>query len=242
MLSVLFYLFLFVICTFFLVLSAVALLLTWPFDKSRRIVHELSRILVRIFYAVPPLWKFRVTGREYIDRRKPYVIVVNHQAGLDIPTLYFVPLNFRWVSKREVFKVPFFGQFLLLHGDICINRGHATAAMEKVIRDGKLWLSRGASVAIFPEGTRSHDGEIYRFKAGAFTLAREAGVEILPVGRDRTTTMICRNGMFNWRNKLTVSILPPVSAERVAAADPKELMEQVRASMCVRLAEIRKQK
>ena len=145
MLSVLFYLFLFVICTFFLVLSAVALLLTWPFDKSRRIVHELSRILVRIFYAVPPLWKFRVTGREYIDRRKPYVIVVNHQAGLDIPTLYFVPLNFRWVSKREVFKVPFFGQFLLLHGDICINRGHATAAMEKVIRDGKLWLSRPRS-------------------------------------------------------------------------------------------------
>ena len=177
MLSVLFYLFLFVICTFFLVLSAVALLLTWPFDKSRRIVHELSRILVRIFYAVPPLWKFRVTGREYIDRRKPYVIVVNHQAGLDIPTLYFVPLNFRWVSKREVFKVPFFGQFLLLHGDICINRSHATAAMEKVIRDGKLWLSRGASVAIFPEGTRSHDGAIHRFKAGAFTLAREAGVD-----------------------------------------------------------------
>ena len=114
--------------------------------------------------------------------------------------------------------------------------------MEKVIRDGKLWLSRGASVAIFPEGTRSHDGEIYRFKAGAFTLAREAGVEILPVVLDGTTTMIGRNGMFNWRNKLTVSILPPVSAERVAAADPKELMEQVRASMCVRLAEIRKQK
>ncbi|WP_443606511.1 lysophospholipid acyltransferase family protein, partial [Alistipes putredinis] len=124
----------------------------------------------------------------------------------------------------------------------CINRGHATAAMEKVIRDGKLWLSRGASVAIFPEGTRSHDGEIHRFKAGAFTLAREAGVEILPVVLDGTTTMIGRNGMFNWRNKLTVSILPPVSAERVAAADPKELMEQVRASMCVRLAEIRKQK
>ena len=189
-----------------------------------------------------PYFLFRVTGREYIDRRKPYVIVVNHQAGLDIPTLYFVPLNFRWVSKREVFKVPFFGQFLLLHGDICINRGHATAAMEKVIRDGKLWLSRGASVAIFPEGTRSHDGEIHRFKAGAFTLAREAGVEILPVVLDGTTTMIGRNGMFNWRNKLTVSILPPVSAERVAAADPKELMEQVRASMCVRLAEIRKQK
>ena len=242
MLSVLFYLFLFVICTFFLVLSAVALLLTWPFDKSRRIVHELSRILVRIFYAVPPLWKFRVTGREYIDRRKPYVIVVNHQAGLDIPTLYFVPLNFRWVSKREVFKVPFFGQFLLLHGDICINRSHATAAMEKVIRDGKLWLSRGASVAVFPEGTRSKDGEIHRFKAGAFTLAKEAGVEILPVVLDGTKTLIKKNALFNWGNRITIRVLPPVSAGRVAAAETHELMQEVHDAMCAALAEIRNKK
>lgn len=239
MLSVLFYLFLFVICTFFLVLSAVALLLTWPFDKSRRIVHELSRILVRIFYAVPPLWKFRVTGREYIDRRKPYVIVVNHQAGLDIPTLYFVPLNFRWVSKREVFKVPFFGQFLLLHGDICINRGHATAAMEKVIRDGKLWLSRGASVAIFPEGTRSKDGEIHRFKAGAFLLAREAGVPILPVVLDGTRTLIGPKAMFNWRNRITVRVLPPVGADEVATSDPKLLGDRVHDRMVRALGQIR---
>ena len=183
--------------------------------------------MVRIFYAVPPLWKFRVTGREYIDRRKPYVIVVNHQAGLDIPTLYFVPLNFRWVSKREVFKVPFFGQFLLLHGDICINRSHATAAMEKVIRDGKLWLSRGASVAIFPEGTRSKDGEIHRFKAGAFLLAREAGVPILPVVLDGTRTLIGPKAMFNWRNRITVRVLPPVGADEVAASDPKLLGDRV---------------
>ena len=127
MLSVLFYLFLFVICTFFLVLSAVALLLTWPFDKSRRIVHELSRILVRIFYAVPPLWKFRVTGREYIDRRKPYVIVVNHQAGLDIPTLYFVPLNFRWVSKREVFQ----GAVFSVSSFCCTGISASTGAMPR---------------------------------------------------------------------------------------------------------------
>ena len=181
-------------------------------------------------------------GLENVDRRERYVIVLNHQAMVDIGALYHVPLNFRWVSKREVFRIPFFGQFLLVHGDICIDRGRAAEALEQLLRDGGLWLSRGASVAIFPEGTRSHDGEIHRFKAGAFTLAREAGVEILPVVLDGTTTMIGRNGMFNWRNKLTVSILPPVSAERVAAADPKELMEQVRASMCVRLAEIRKQK
>ena len=242
MLSALYYLFLVLLCTFFMLLSAVALVVCWPFDRARRVVHFLSRVLVRIFFAVPPFWRQRVEGLGRIDRRRPYVIVVNHNTVIDIPALYYLPLNFRWVSKREVFRIPFFGQFLLVHGDICIDRGRAAEALEQLLRDGGLWLSRGASVAIFPEGTRSHDGEIHRFKAGAFTLAREAGVEILPVVLDGTTTMIGRNGMFNWRNKLTVSILPPVSAERVAAADPKELMEQVRASMCVRLAEIRKQK
>lgn len=239
MLSVLFYLFLVVACAFFMVLSAIALLLTYPFDKSRRVVHELSRILVRIFYAVPPYWKHRLIGMEHIDHRKYYVIVSNHQAVIDIPTLYFVPLNFRWVSKREVFKMPFFGQFLLLHGDICINRGRANKAMEQVVHDGKLWLSRGVSVAVFPEGTRSPDGQIHRFKAGAFTLAHEAGVEILPIVMDGTVRVLHPGGMFNWRNRITLRVLPPVSAERVANTDIKELMEQVRVSMSEALTEIR---
>ncbi|MDE5731233.1 MAG: 1-acyl-sn-glycerol-3-phosphate acyltransferase [Alistipes sp.] len=242
MLSSLFYLFLIALCTLFLLFSAVALCLTWPFDKPRRAVHELSRVLVRIFYGVPPLWRHRVEGLEHVERGKPYVIVLNHQAMIDIPTLYFVPLNFRWVSKREVFRIPFFGQFLLLHGDICIDRGRASAAMEQVIRDGRRWLSRGVSVAIFPEGTRSRDGEIHRFKAGAFTLAREAGAAILPVVLDGTREVIRPNLLFNWRSRLTVRVLPPVDAARVAAADPKEQMEQVRADMCAALAEIRNER
>lgn len=242
MLSFLFYLFLVSVCTLFLLLSAVALCVTWPFDKPRRTVHELSRVLVRIFYGGPPLWRHRVSGLEHVERGKPYVIVLNHQAMIDIPTLYFVPLNFRWVSKREVFRIPFFGQFLLLHGDICIDRGRASAAMEQVIRDGRQWLSRGVSVAIFPEGTRSRDGEIHRFKAGAFTLAREAGAAILPVVLDGTREVIRPNLLFNWRSRLTVRVLPPVEAGRVAAADTKELMEQVRADMCAALAEIRNER
>ena len=205
-------------------------------------MHELSRILVRIFYAVPPLWKFRVTGREYIDRRKPYVIVVNHQAGLDIPTLYFVPLNFRWVSKREVFKVPFFGQFLLLHGDICINRSHATAAMgegdprRKAVAFARRFggdLSGGHAFA------RRRNPS---FQGGGFHAGPRGRREILPVVLYGTTTMIGRNGDVQRRNKLTVSILPPVSAERVAAADPKELMGAGAGVDVRKLAEIKKQK
>ena len=134
MLSALYYIFLVLLCTFFMILSAVALVVCYPFDRGRRVVHELSRILVRIFFFIPLRWRQRVIGRELIDRKKRYVIVVNHNTVFDIPTLYYLPLNFRWVSKREVYKVPFFGQYLFLHGDICINRGRATAAMEQLPR------------------------------------------------------------------------------------------------------------
>lgn len=240
MISALYYLFLVLLCTLFMILSAVALVLCAPFDRSRRVVHGLSRILVRIFFAIPPFWRQRVIGLEHIDRSKSYVIVLNHNTVIDIPTLYYLPLNFRWVSKREVYKVPFFGQYLFLHGDICINRGRATEAMEQLLREGKLWLSRGASVAIFPEGTRSKDGEIHRFKAGAFLLAKEAGVAILPVVTEGTNTLIRPNGLFNWGNRITIRVLPPVPAERVAAEDPHVLMQEVHDAMCSALEEIRR--
>lgn len=241
MLSVIYYLVLVVLCTVFMILSAVALAVCCPFDKGRRTVHGLSRILVRIFFFLPPLWRHRVIGGEYVDRRKSYVIVLNHNTVIDIPALYYLPLNFRWVSKREVFRVPFFGQFLVLHGDICIDRGRAAEAMEQLLRDGRRWISRGASIAIFPEGTRSKDGMIHRFKAGAFSLAKEAGVEILPVVLDGTKTLIRKNKLFNWRNRITLCVLPPVPAERVAAADTHELMAEVHDAMSEALARLRGQ-
>ena len=111
-----------------------------------------------------------------------------------------------------------------------------------MVRDGKLWISRGASVAVFPEGTRSKDGEIHRFKAGAFTLAKEAGVEILPVVLDGTKTLIKKNALFNLGNRITIRVLPPVSAGRVAAAETHELMQEVHDAMCAALAEIRNKK
>ncbi|MEG2366377.1 MAG: lysophospholipid acyltransferase family protein [Alistipes sp.] len=239
MLSLLFYLFLVVICTAFLVVSVVALGVTYPFQKSRRVVHEISRCMVRIFFFVPLTWRHKVIGMNHIDRRKNYVIVINHSAMTDIPSLYFLPLNFRWVSKREVFRLPFFGQFLSVHGDICIDRGHGAEALEQLLRDGKLWLGRGASVAIFPEGTRSKDGAIHRFKTGAFTLAREAGVDILPVVMDGTRTMVQKNRLFNWHNTVTVRVLAPISAEQIAHTEPKVLMDQVREQMSEALAEVR---
>ena len=219
MLSALYYLLLVLLCTLFMILSALALVVCYPFDRGRRTVHELSRILVRIFFFLPPFWRQRVIGRELIDRKKSYVIVINHNTVIDIPALYYIPLNFRWVSKREVFKTPFFGQFLLLHGDICIDRGRAAEALEQL-----------------------KDGEIHRFKAGAFTLAKEAGAEILPVVLDGTKTLIKKNLAFNWGNRITVRVLPPVPAERVAALETHELMQEVHERMCTALGEVRNEK
>lgn len=231
MLSLLYYLFLVVLCTVLILLSVVALVVLYPFDRARRVVHELSRAAVRIFFGIPPFWRFRIEGLEHMERKGRYVIVLNHQAMSDIPALYFVPLNFRWVSKREVFKIPFFGQLLRLHGDICIDRGRASEAMEQLLGEGQKWLSRGASVAIFPEGTRSKDGEIHRFKAGAFELARQAEVPILPVVLEGTDRLVKHNRLFRWRNRVSVRVLPPVSVEEVRQTESKELAERLRDKM-----------
>ena len=181
MFTLIFAIYTLVVLTFFFLLSLVALFVCYPFDKPRRVVHELSRWLCFSWWYAPFTWRRKIEGLENVDKKKPYVIVINHNSMVDIISLYFVPLNFRWVSKQEVFRIPYIGPMLWMHGDIAIQRGRATESMRKVINDGKMWIDRGVSVAIFPEGTRSKDGSILRFHKGAFHMAQELGVDILPL-------------------------------------------------------------
>lgn len=240
MLTLIFAIYTLVILTVFTLLSFVALIVCYPFDKRRRVVHELSRWLCFSWWYAPLTWRRKIEGLENVDKNKSYVIAINHNSMADIISLYFVPLNFRWVSKKEVFRIPYIGPMLWMHGDIAIERGRATESMKKVIRDGKMWIDRGVSVAIFPEGTRSKDGEIQRFKSGAFLLAKEAGVEILPVVLDGTTKIFKpKSFFFNWRHKLTVKVLPPISAERVAATEVGDMAKEVQDLMANALAEVR---
>ena len=240
MFSLIFAIYTLVELTFWFIVSWIVLAVCYPFDKARKAVHWCSKMICMFFWKVPPTWKQRVEGLEHIDPKKSYVITINHQSMADIISLYFLPLNFRWVSKEEVFRIPYIGPLLIAHGDIPIQRGRARESMAKVVNDGKMWISRGASIAIFPEGTRSKTGEIQRFKQGAFALAKEAGVEILPVVMDGTATVLKKNKLFNWRNVLTVKVLPPISAERVASTDTMELANEVHDMMVEALAEIRK--
>ena len=240
MFSLIFYLFTLVQLTLFFILSAVALVVCYPFDKARRVVHWLSKCICMCFWYGVPTWRRKIKGLENIEKGKSYVVVINHNSMADILALYFLPLNFRWVSKREVFRIPYIGQMLTIHGDIAIDRSKGAASMRKVTEQGKMWLGRGASIAMFPEGTRSKSGEIARFKQGAFVLAKDAGVEILPVVMHGTRDVLTKHYLVNWKNRLSVSVLPAISAEQVAELEMPELIEKTRAMMCEEYEKIRK--
>ena len=241
MLSILYYIFTLLQVSFWFVVSIIVLGVTYPFDKSRRWVHECSRYICKWLFGIPPRMKRTIDGVENIDPNKAYVMVMNHNSGVDIFAAYKIPLNFRWVSKREVFRVPFMGPLLTIHGDIPIERGNPSEAMAKVLSLGKLWLGRGASVAIFPEGTRSKTGEINRFKMGAFNLAKEANVEILPIVMTGTNKMFRKGWLVNWTNHVAIRVMKPISVEEIAVTDVKEMAQKVREQMVDELAKLRKE-
>ena len=242
MLTILYYLVCLVAATVLFIASFIALVVCYPFDKKRVVVHRLSKWITDVVFGLPIFMKREVIGLENIDPHKAYVMVLNHNSMVDILSIYNLPLVFKWVSKKEVYRIPIVGQLLYAHGDIVINRASAKEAMQLVHTRGLEWLKKGASVSIFPEGTRSKDGEIHNFKAGAFILAKDAGVPILPIVLDGTNTMVHKGWLVNWRNKITIRILPAIPAEEVQSRDIKDVMSQVREDMVDTLAEIRKNK
>lgn len=240
MLSLLYYLVVISVALVLYVASFIALVVCYPFDRKRVVVHTLSKWITDTIFGLPPFMKREVIGIENIDPKKAYVMTLNHNSMADIITIYNLPLVFKWVSKKEVYRIPIVGRLLYAHGDIVINRASAKEAMQLVHERGKEWLAKGASVAIFPEGTRSKDGEIHNFKAGAFLLAKDAGAPILPIVLNNTNKMMRKGWLMNWRNHITIKILPPISAEEVAERSVKEVMADVHSSMTEALAEIRK--
>lgn len=239
MLSLLYYLIVLVVALVLYVASFVALVVCYPFDRKRVVVHTLSKWITDVIFGLSPRMKRVVIGAENIDPSKAYVMVLNHNSMADIITIYNLPLVFKWVSKKEVYRIPIVGRLLFAHGDIVINRASTKEAMQLVHTKGMEWLKKGASVSIFPEGTRSKDREIHNFKAGAFLLAKDAGVPILPVVLDGTDRMMRKGIFMNWSNKITIKILPEISKEEIEAKATKEIIAEVHDMMVDALAEIR---
>jgi 1-acyl-sn-glycerol-3-phosphate acyltransferase len=206
-------------------LVALALALTWPFDRNRVVAGRLLRLCGAFVSRTFPFWRIRIEGR-WPDRGA-YVVVANHQSFLDIFLLSNIPHEMKWVAKRELFRIPWVGWSFYLSGDIPIDRGDAASASKALAR-AKRYLQRGMSVMIFPEGTRSRDGRLLPFKVGAFRLAIDAGVPVLPIAVSGTGQGMPKGSPWVRPSRLTVRILDPVPAAGLSDRDLRCLCDEVR--------------
>ncbi len=174
-----------------------------------------------------------VHGREHLEPHHTYLVMSNHQSLYDIPVLFHViGPNVRMITKKELFRVPIFGGALAAAGFIAIDRSDRQRAIESLDRAREL-LASGTHVWISPEGTRSQSGELLPFKKGAFYLALEALLPILPVSLRGTRDVLAARGVLSTSGaRVTVTIHERIDPAPYAARGNEgrlELMERVRA-------------
>ena len=138
-------------------------------------------------------------GRQNIRNDETYVMVSNHQSGADIIVLFLLWKNFKWVAKKSLFSYPFLGWNMYLNRYISLERGRGSS-MRKMMADAEKTLRSGISLMIFPEGTRSPDGNLQPFKTGAFHLALKTGKPILPIVIKGTSHAIRKGGFLINKN------------------------------------------
>jgi 1-acyl-sn-glycerol-3-phosphate acyltransferase len=193
------------------------------------------RKLTVVHQVLNPLWRFRTSGQTISDPRRPYVVVANHQSFVDILLISHLPWEMKWLSKEDFFKYPLIGWMMRMAGDIRIVRGQRDSVVLAMAacRDR---LDKRVSVMIFPEGTRSHDGELKQFKDGAFRLAIEAGVPVLPLAVNGAYTALHKG---DWRFDVTdaeVRVLEPIPTDGMTLGDLPELRERARSAIAAALA------
>lgn len=225
-------------CLFMLPVVAVVRLVTAPFDPGRYRAGYLFRQTAVFMQKMNPLWHFRVDGQIPADPRRPYVVVSNHESFVDIILISHFPFEMKWLSKAELFRVPVAGWLMRLAGDIRVERGDR-ASGAKALAACQDRLEKKVSVMIFPEGTRSTTGEMLPFKDGAFRLAIEAGVPVLPVVVDGTTTALRKHDWRFGESTAIARILEPVPTEGLTIDDLDKLKFEVRERIAHGLAELR---
>ena len=159
-------------------------------------------------YATPA--NIEVLGKENFDPRSSYVVVANHISQFDIFALYgWLNLDLKWVMKEELRKVPFLGFAAAALGHVFINRRNPNAAIEslKRIKDD---LPPGTSLMIFPEGTRKNQGGLGNFKKGAFMMARDLNLPILPITLIGTDKILPPGSIDLFPGKAIIYIHPPI--------------------------------
>lgn len=208
-------------------LMALLWLVTRPFDRERYWVGLFFRKIGVVTARLNPLWRFRVSGIMPADPRRPFVVVSNHESFTDILLISHLPWEMKWLSKVEILRIPVLGWNMRLAGDIPVERGTRSSAARAMRRCLEV-LKGKVSVIIFPEGTRSPTGEMLPFKDGAFRLAIEAGVPILPLVVRGTRTALPKHGWRFGPSDAEVRVLPPVETTGLTHGDTAALRDRVR--------------
>jgi 1-acyl-sn-glycerol-3-phosphate acyltransferase len=177
----------------------------------------------------------RAAGHEHLDPDKPYVFVANHQSNLDAPFIIaYLGRNPGWIAKQELFRVPMLGQGIQLVHAIPIDRRNRTAAIASTKRAGEV-IRSGRSVVAFVEGTRTVDGRLKEFKKGAFYMAIEAGVPVVPLIVNDTRIVMRKGTNYCLPHEISLEILPPISTAGYTAENVEELIAKVFAEFVPRV-------
>ena len=188
-------------------------------------------------YYVPMLWarlfcivtlvKVEVHGRENISQGQSYVFVANHQGAYDIFSIYgYLGHNFRWMMKKSLEKIPLVGYSCRVSGHIMVDRS-STAGVKRTIQTAEKRLAGGMSVVVFPEGSRTPDGKLHAFKKGAYFLATEFNLPVVPITIDGSYKVMPIWAKIPHWGKIALTIHKPIFPGK-DGHDLPALMEQSR--------------
>lgn len=152
----------------------------------------------------------KVVGREHLVKGQSYIFASNHQGSFDIFVVYgFLNRNFRWIMKHELRRMPFVGKACQMAGHIFVDRTHVKSIRE-TMESAQKQLTNGMSIVIFPEGSRTLDGKIGRFKKGAFQIAVDLKLPVVPLTIDGAYDVMPRNSNILRPRKIVLTIHPPI--------------------------------
>jgi len=223
-----------------LVLGVLALI-TVPFDRKGKVVHQYARLWGKV-----ALWangvKVKVGGLENLKGKGPYVFMSNHQGSYDIFALLgHLPFQFKWLAKKELFSIPFFGWTMAAAGYISVDRKGTRETVE-AMNEAAHKIREGMSVVIFPEGSRSQNGSLQPFKKGGFTLAIKSRVPIVPIAIDGSRTIMPKDRLKVSPGEIWIQLGSPIDTENVSLKDREVLMAKVKERITQNLESILKKR
>ena len=206
---------------------AVIVILTSFVSTDGQTPHKVARIWAKCILAASNI-KVTVKGLSNLNRRGSCIYMPNHVSNFDIPVLQaYLPVQFRWLAKAELFKIPVFGYAMKRAGYISIDRFDRKSAIQSLNRTAEI-IKSGTSVIIFPEGTRSQNQNIQSFKKGGFILAVDSGVPIIPVIIHGTWTIMQKKQILVKPGNVVLEIKRPINTLNYTRKTKEDLMEKVR--------------